>query len=100
MHEIAIQQLDQAALTLIQALDKYGEELKPYFEGEQLESLQRDVVNLRRALLGLQMGPLYWETPAEIVEQVVTNETLPIEDAAARAAELLEQRRENETDTA
>jgi hypothetical protein len=100
MHEIAIQQLDYAALTLIQALDKYYDELKPYFEGDQLESLHQDVVNLRRALLGLQMGPLYWETPTEIVEQVVNSETLPIEAAAARVTELLEQRREDEADTA
>ena len=66
MHEIAIQQLDHAALALIQALAKYYDELKPYFEGDQLESLHQDVVNLRRSLLGLQMGPLYWEIPAEI----------------------------------
>jgi hypothetical protein len=91
--------LDHAALTLIQALDKYHDELQPYFEGDQLESLQRDVVNLRRALLGLQMGPLYWETPTEIVEKVVNSETLPIEDAAARAAEMLQQR-QNDTDKA
>ncbi len=91
MHEIAIQQLDHAALALIQALAKYYDELKPYFEGDQLESLHQDVVNLRRSLLGLQMGPLYWEIPAEIVEQVVDTEMLPIEDAAARAAEMLEQ---------
>lgn len=95
MHEIAIQQLDQAALTLIQALDKYGDELKPYFEGEELELLQREAVNLRRALLGLQMGPLYWETPAEIVEQVVTAEGLPIEEAAARAAEMLQRHKKS-----
>jgi hypothetical protein len=99
MHETAIQQLDRAALTLIQALDQYSEELKPYLEGDQLESLQRDVVNLRRALLGLQMGPLYWETPAEIVEKVVNSETLPIADAAARAAEML-QKRQNDLDKA
>jgi hypothetical protein len=37
------------------------------------------------------MGPLYWEIPAEIVEQVVDTEMLPIEDAAARATEMLEQ---------
>jgi hypothetical protein len=46
------------------------------------------------------MGPLYWETPTEIVEQVVNSETLPIEAAAARVTELLEQRREDEADTA
>lgn len=99
MHETAIQQLDRAALTLIQALDQYSEELKPYLEGDQLESLQRDVINLRRALLGLQMGPLYWETTAEIVETVVNSEALPIADAAARVAAMLQQR-QNDTDKA
>lgn len=92
MHETAIQELDRAALTLTQALDKHCEELKPYLETDQLESLYQNVINLRRALLGLQMGPLYWETPAEIVEQVITREPLPIEDAAARVTEMLQHR--------
>lgn len=95
MHETAIQQLDRAALTLVQALDQYGQELKPYLEGDQLESLYEDVVNLRRALLGLQMGPLYWEIPAEIIESVISSESLPIEDAVARVTEMLHQRQDD-----
>jgi hypothetical protein len=95
MHEIAIRQLDRAALTLIQALDEYSNELKPYLETNHLESLHEEVVNLRRALLGLQMGSLYWEIPPEIVESVVNSESLPIEDAAARVTEMLHQHRED-----
>lgn len=94
MHEIAIRRLDRAALALIQALDEYGQELKPYLEADHLESLQREIVNLRRALLGLQMGTLYWETPADVVDSVVTGEELPVEDAAARIAEILKKNRQ------
>ena len=94
MHETAIHRLDRAALAMIQALDEYGQELKPYLEADHLESLQREVVNLRRALLGLQMGALYWETPADVVDSVVTGEGLPVEDAAARIAELLKKDRQ------
>lgn len=95
MHEIAIRRLDRAALALIQALDEYGQELKPYLEADHLESLQQEIVNLRRALLGLQMGALYWETPADVVDSVVTGEEgLPVEDAAARIAEILKKDRQ------
>jgi hypothetical protein len=87
--------LDRAALTLIQALDEYGDELKPYLETNHLESLHQEVVNLRRVLLGLQMGSLYWEIPPEIVESVVSSASLPIEDVATRVTEILHQRREN-----
>ena len=93
MHETAIRQLDRAALTLIQALDIYSEELQPYLEADHLESLHREVVNLRRALLGLEMGALYWETPPELVDSVVSSESLPVEDAVARVTAMLHQRR-------
>jgi hypothetical protein len=96
MHEIAIRRLDRAALELIQALDEYGEEIKPYLEAGELEPLRKEVVNLRRALLGLEMGALYWETPAEVVDSMVSSETLPIEDAAARITEMLKKRRQDQ----
>ena len=85
--------MDQAALTLIRALDEFGNELKPYLEANQLESMYQEVVDLRRALLGLEMGALYWETPPEIVDSFINNESLPIEDAAVRVTALLHQRR-------
>ncbi len=90
MHETAIRQLDRAALNLIQALEEHGETLKPYLETDHLETLQQEVVNLRRALLGLQMGALYWEAPADLVDSVVQEETLSIEDAAIRVTELIQ----------
>lgn len=87
MHAHAIHQIDRAAITLLQALAQHGDELRPYLEGSHLETLHAEVVNLRRALLGLQMGPLYWDmSPAEI-EEWVTRETLALEDMAARAVQ-------------
>jgi len=93
MHEIAIRRLDQAALTLVQALDIYGDQLKPYLEHQHLETLQSEVVNLRRTLLGLEMGILYqdWEAPADLLESVVSNEPIPVEEAAAQVVDLLKQ---------
>jgi hypothetical protein len=96
MHEMAIRRLDRAALELIQALDEHGEDIRPYLEAGELEPLRKEVVNLRRALLGLEMGALYWETPAEVVDSVVNDEILPIEDAAARLTEMLKKRRQDQ----
>jgi hypothetical protein len=93
MHETAIRQLDRAALTLIQALDEYSEELQPYLEADHLESLHREVVNLRRALLGLEMGALYWETPPELVDRVISSESVSLEDAVTRVTAMLHQHR-------
>lgn len=87
MHAHAIHQLDRAAITLLQALAQHGDELRPYLEGNHLDTLHNEVVNLRRALLGVQMGPLYWETPPEAIEEWVTRETLSLEDIAMRAAQ-------------
>lgn len=86
MHETAIQELDRAAVTLLKALEVNAVELAPYLESEHLQALYAEVVNLRRALLGLQMGPLYWETPAELVDDVLKDGELPVGDAAARVA--------------
>ncbi len=85
MHAHAIHQLDRAAITLLQALAQHGDELRPYLEGNHLDTLHTEVVNLRRALLGVQMGPLYWETPPEAIEEWVNQETLALEDMALRA---------------
>lgn len=86
MHETAIQELDRAAVTLLKALEVKAVELAPYLEPEHLQALYTEVVNLRRALLGLQMGPLYWETPAELLDDVLKDGELPVGDAAARVA--------------
>ena len=87
MHEKAVRRLDRAALELVQALDTYGQELKPYLGAENLDTLQAEVVNLRRVLLGLAMGVLYqdWELPADI----------SVEEAAAQMVKLLNQKQED-----
>ncbi|MBX0328925.1 hypothetical protein K2Z83_14695 [Oscillochloris sp. ZM17-4] len=87
MHETAILQIDQAALAMIQALDTYGEEMSPLLDPGYLEALQHQVVNLRRVLLGLEMGLLYqgqdWQVPEELLEQA-SRELLPVDKAATR----------------
>jgi hypothetical protein len=91
MHEIAIRRLDRAALALVQALDTYGDRLKPYLESQHLETLQSEVINLRRTLLGLEMGILYqdWDAPADLLESVVNSKPIPVEEAAAQVLDLL-----------
>jgi len=85
MHETAILQIDQAALAMIQALDTYGEEMKPFLDSEHLEMLLAQVVNLRRVLLGLEVGILYqdWQVPEELLLQA-SRELLPVDKAATR----------------
>jgi hypothetical protein len=65
MQPSSIEQIDRAALILLRALAEHGDDLAPYLEARHMAALQEEITNLRRALLGLQMGPLYWETPAE-----------------------------------
>lgn len=64
MHEDAIKHIDAAALALIQALDRYGGEIEPYLGPDEracIDCVREDVAKLREALLGAQMGPLYWQ---------------------------------------
>ncbi|NNJ11910.1 hypothetical protein EKD04_016375 [Chloroflexales bacterium ZM16-3] len=90
MHETAILQIDQAALAMVQALDTYGEEMKPLLDPEFLETLQAQIVNLRRVLLGLEMGILYqdqdWQVPEELLAQA-SRDLLPVDKAATRLRE-------------
>ncbi len=87
MHETAILQIDQAAVALLQALSTYGDELKPLLAPDQLESMDAQVTNLRRVLLGLEMGLLYqdqdWQVPEELLQQAV-REMLPVDQVASR----------------
>lgn len=71
MQSSSIEQIDRAALTLLQALAQHEQELAPYFEAGHLATLKEEITNLRRAMLGLQMGPLYWETPAENIDALL-----------------------------
>jgi hypothetical protein len=86
MAENAVQELDRAALALLQALAAHGDALKPYLEANHLEALSQEVVALRRALLGLEMGQLYWDAPADVVDDLAHSTTMPVTEAAARAA--------------
>jgi hypothetical protein len=85
MHQKAILQIDQAAIALIQALDTYGEEMKSLLDPGHLEAIQADIINLRRELLGLEMGILYqdWQAPEERLQQA-SRELLPVDQAATR----------------
>jgi len=56
----SLEEIDRATLILLQALADHGDVVAPYFEAGHLETLQRDLTTLRQALLGLEMGPLYW----------------------------------------
>lgn len=85
MAENAVQELDRAALALLQALAVHGDALKPYLEANHLEALSAEVVALRRALLGLEMGALYWDAPTDIVEDLAHSTTMPVSEAAAKA---------------
>lgn len=96
MHETAIQELDRAALAMLQALDAHSAALAPYLESDQLSHLQAAIVGLRRALLGAQMGALYWETSPEVVEGLLSGPTLTLQEVAARAAELRDEHFQSE----
>jgi hypothetical protein len=69
MQQASIEQIDRAALVLLQALAEHREALARYFEPGHLEGLEGDLTILRQALLGLQMGPLYWDAPGGEGEQ-------------------------------
>ncbi|MBE2234395.1 MAG: hypothetical protein IAE85_12960 [Anaerolinea sp.] len=64
----SMEQIDRAALALLEALTMYGDEAAPYLEAGQMAALQQELISLRRALLGVQMGPLYWETSLQSAE--------------------------------
>jgi hypothetical protein len=88
MHEQAIMQIDQAALALIQELDAHGAELQPYLEPTHLEQLRAEVMNLRKVLLGLEMGILYqdWRVPEEILAEAA-RQPVPVNTAASQVVD-------------
>ncbi len=65
MQPTSIEQIDRSALALLQALAEHGDTLAPYLEAGQMAALTQEIISLRRTLLGLEMGPLYWETSIE-----------------------------------
>lgn len=71
MQHSSIEQIDRAALVLLQALGEHRAALAGHFEPGHLEGLEADLNTLRQALLGLQMGALYWDAEGGEVEQGV-----------------------------
>lgn len=82
MHPSSIEQVDRATNTLLRVLTEYADEMALYFDVDHLERLKTDLATLRQALLGLQVGRLYWETPADDMDE---NEDTTIQ-AAGRPA--------------
>lgn len=68
MQHSSIEQIDRAALVLLQALAEHREALARHFEPGHLEGRKADLTTLRQALLGMQMGALYWDGPGGEVE--------------------------------
>jgi hypothetical protein len=65
MVQESIAKIDEAALALVQALNEYGPQVEPYLGPDEracISCVRDDVAALRRALLGAQMGPLYWDS--------------------------------------
>ncbi len=63
MQHSSIERIDRAALVLLQALGEHREALACHFAPGYIEGLEADLTTLRQALLGLQMGALYWDGP-------------------------------------
>ncbi len=64
MINTSIDRIDTQAQNLLQLLDESTETLASYLDAERMGTVTRAraaVIELRRALLGAQMGPLYWE---------------------------------------
>jgi hypothetical protein len=98
MHEQAILEIDQAAMALIKALEAHQEEMGRYIDSQQIESLEGELINLRRMLLALEMGVLYqnWEPPADVLESVAYtahDESIPVNEAAVKLAQLVQQKK-------
>jgi hypothetical protein len=67
MIHTSIDRIDMQAQNLLQLLDESTHTLESYLDAERLGTVARAraaVIELRRALLGAQMGPLYWDSPA------------------------------------
>jgi hypothetical protein len=66
MIHTSIDRIDMQAQNLLQLLDESTHTLESYLDAERMGTVARArvaVVALRRALLGAQMGPLYWDSP-------------------------------------
>jgi hypothetical protein len=96
MFKTAIERIDEAALMLINQIDEHGEALRAYLDAERVENMthaREAAINLRRALLGAQMGPLYWDAPPEMIERAVDDKTHTVAESANAIEKTLHQHR-------
>jgi hypothetical protein len=101
MHEEAILKIDQAAVTMLQTLDTYGDDLQSCLASQELARLRGEIVNLRQVLLGLEMGILYqdWDPASGQLKGEMTDicaEAIPLEAAAAQVKDLASRTRRNQ----
>ena len=89
MQENAILEIDHAALALVQAMEANAYELECCVDMNRLEALRAEIVNLRRVLLGLEMGMLYQhqDYDEKVLTMAVTNEKVPVDRVAAKVME-------------
>jgi hypothetical protein len=89
MQQEAILEIDHAALGLVKALEKFGDDLVCFMDMDRLDTLRKEVVNLRRVLLGLEMGALYQKTEydQDLLVKAVTTTTEPVDKVAAKVIE-------------
>lgn len=93
MREDSILQIDQAALGLIHALEKYANDLECCMDMKHMAALRLELINLRRALLGVEMGMLYQdkEWDEKVLEKAVATEKIPLDKVAEKVANELNQ---------
>jgi len=91
MREDSILQIDHATLTLIQALDQYASDLECCMDMRSLAALKQELINLRRALLGVEMGMLYQdkEWDEKLLEHAVKTENIPLNKVAEKVVNQL-----------
>ncbi len=94
LQEEAILEIDHATLLLVQAMEKYASELECCVDMNHLEALRKELVNLRRVLLGLEMGALYQvhEYNQQLIIDAVQAEKLPVNQMAAKVHDKLRKR--------
>ena len=59
MNKQAIRELDTAALAMLNLLKKHGDELEFKIDASLIKSLNGNIANFRRLLMGMEMGVNY-----------------------------------------
>ena len=92
MEEKAILEIDLAALGLINALEQFSADLSCCMDQKNLAALRDEIINLRRSLLGLEMGMLYQhkEYDQELLTQAVATEKIPLNQVAEKLIKKLQ----------